>query len=256
MQKSSWKYKKILNEFFYSLRSFPFVLKLAKSLLYIARKAFSRGKPPTADIFAEKLISNSQGYLYIANPKVATRSIIEYLKKFDGENISVQHASLQKILSVNECYADFYWFSFVRNPWARTYSCWLDKITNQHKFCDITIISRYKGLYPDMPFELFVEWLCTKEGQDNFADRHWMSQHELLGGDRHIDKINFVGKIENLNEDFSIVSSEIKVGSNKLPAVNINQKDPFGYRTKYNEKTKSLIEQRYSQDIAHFNYEF
>ncbi|QHJ11402.1 hypothetical protein FX988_01631 [Paraglaciecola mesophila] len=256
MAKIPWKYKRLVNKFFYLFREKPIALKGLKNFLYHIRNLLRLGKMPQADLTGEKVLSKNKGYLYVAIPKVATRSILSYFEKYDERDALVLHSSLNNIISENDDIVSAYWFSFVRNPWARAYSCWLDKISNQLKFCDITIISRYEGLKPDMPFDKFVEWLCSEEGSDEHADRHWMSQYELLGGEKYVEEFNFIGKIENLSDDFSIVGSKINVGPNKLPELNLNQKDPLSYRDKYNDATKALIAKRYKKDVTYFKYNF
>ena len=51
--------------------------------------------------------------------------------------------------------------------------------------------------YPD-----FCRWLATPWGDDEFADRHWMSQSRLFDSlpERGLD---FLGKYENLNDDWA-----------------------------------------------------
>lgn len=256
MQKATWKFKRSLNLYFFYIRHYPKVATLFKEALYYIRLFLRLFKPAAPDAAIEKVYSDRNEYLYVANPKVATRSVISYLEIFDGCNLCVNHQTFSKFIENSNHVSKYYRFSFVRNPWARTYSCWLDKITNQHKFCDITIISRYRGLYPDMPFEKFVEWLCSHEGQDRYADRHWMSQYKLLGDLEYLNSYDFIGRIENIEKDFIIVAEKINIGTNKLSELNSTGGAPTAYRHKYNEKTKLLISQRYQKDIEFFNYEY
>jgi hypothetical protein len=239
-----------------SLKATPRIANAIKGTIYFVRLFARLGQATGEDAAVEKLYSKNGQYLYVANPKVATRSIADYFEEFDGCHIQVNHQTLVQFMQKNTELKGFYQFTFVRNPWARVYSCWVDKITNQGRFCDISIISRYKGVYPDMPFEEFIIWLSSTEGQDKFADRHWLSQHELLGGDRHAADFDFIGKLENIEDDFAVVTSHINIGSKKLPLLNSNNNLPLIYRQHYTEFTKALVAKRYAKDIARFEYQY
>ena len=256
MQKPSWKYKRLINRILYKFRGSIILLKLIKNSIFYLRFLARKGQKLKPDLSVEKIYSESGQYLYIGNPKVATRSVIEYLGKYDKGNVAYQYLALDDLFRKYPNFISYYKFSFVRNPWARTYSCWVDKITNQKKFCDMIIISRYKGLYPDMPFSEFVNWLSTDEGQDEFADRHWVSQSKLLGSESNDIKALFIGKLENIETDFKVVARKLSIGPEKLPFLNKTQIDPLDYQNHYTNSLKEIIKIRYQLDIKRFNYEF
>ena len=144
----------------------------------------------------------------------------------------------------------------MRNPWARIYSCWYDKVATDKKFADITILSRYKGLYPNMEFEAFVEWLMSPEGSDSCADRHWLSQHKLLAVKDEILDYDFIGKIENFDEHFLYIIEKVGFEHKKVKAFNRFSSSQDDYKKAYNERTIKLVAMRYRKDIELFNYEF
>ncbi|EPJ56254.1 MAG: hypothetical protein OFPI_00440 [Osedax symbiont Rs2] len=256
MQESSWKYKRIINRALYSLRGSLFTLKIIKNVIFYIRLVTRKAQQVKPDLSVEKIYSENGKYLYIANPKVATRSVIDYLTKFDKGNIAYKNLSLGELFKKHPKIMSYYKFSFVRNPWARTYSCWVDKITNQNKFCDIIIISRFKGLYPDMPFPEFVNWLSTDEGQDKFADRHWMSQSKLLEFESGDTQSVFIGKLENIENDFKLVARKLSIGPVILPVLNKTQISSLAYRDHYTDNLKEIIARRYKEDIKRYNYFF
>lgn len=256
MQKGSWKYKRLLNQGVYKLRGYPRVMRVLTRCLYALRWLARGGRAPQADLAIEKIYSDSGRYLYVANPKVATRSIIAFFEQNDADNIKVSHQTLMSLYANQQAFDNYFSFSFVRNPWARVYSCWLDKITNQKKFCDLTIISRYRGLYPDMPFEDFVSWLCGNEGGDDSADRHWMSQHRLMTGPQGEILVKFIGKLEHLDVDFPKVAARLDVGSSQIANLNSNQSSPHSYRDYFTDQTRAMIAHRYQKDIELFGYSF
>ena len=256
MQDPSWKYKRLINKALYALRGSIFLLKIITNIIFYIRLVARTGRQVKSDLSVEKIYSENGKYLYIANPKVATRSVIDYLEKFDSGNIAYKNLALDNLFKLQPSILSYYKFSFVRNPWARVYSCWVDKITNQKKFCDIIIISRYKGLYPDMPFSEFVNWLSTEEGQDEFADRHWMSQSKLLEVESNDIHLLFIGKLENIESDFKVVARQLSIGPVILPVLNKTQISSLAYQDHYSDNLKEIIARRYKTDIKRFNYFF
>lgn len=82
-------------------------------------------------------------------------------------------------------------------------SCYLDKIMDEDPIKHARHLYKRRGLEAGMPFEAFAEWLNSPEGSDDFADRHWMSQHRILSNDRpDIIKYEFIGHFERLADDY------------------------------------------------------
>jgi hypothetical protein len=159
----------------------------------------------------------------------------------------------------------YYKFAFVRNPWARVVSCYNDKICNVDKINKVTIIAKYPSLRPDMSFADFVQWLCCEEGRDEYADPHWRSQHELLTDESGEIPLDYVGRLESLEEDMNRICDQTSIPKFSIPHSNpgskhIESKPKTGrfqnYRDYYTNETRDLIEERYKKDIEEFGYAF
>ena len=103
-----------------------------------------------------------------------------------------------------------------------------------------------------MDFEDFVFWLCSEEGGDDRADRHWISQSRLLEGADGDLLCDFVGKYENLIADLARISELASIPVVELPAPGPST----DYRKYYTKKTSAMIADRYQQDIERFEYSF
>ena len=66
--------------------------------------------------------------------------------------------------------------------------------------------------------------------------------------------MNFVGKIENLQHDFNNVCKTINIPISKLPHLQTTSRKH--YSEYYTEITKSIVAERFSQDISMFGYVF
>ena len=70
----------------------------------------------------------------------------------------------------------------------------------------------------------------------------------------YIDKdLNFVGKFENINSDFSLLSNMIECDNN-LTKENYNPNPD--YRKFYNEESINIVYNFYKKDVEKFNYQF
>ena len=66
--------------------------------------------------------------------------------------------------------------------------------------------------------------------------------------------VDFVGKYENIEEDFAFVCRKLNTPFNGLP--HRNRMNARHYSEYYTEETKRIIAERFKDDIAIFDYEF
>ena len=240
-----------------------------EDLIQLARTFKSDSRPP-ADPICEKVISDKYRFLWVGIPKVATRSILTALYREPLVDLAAREVNeeLWKLLKQNEAYQAYFKFAFVRNPWARIVSSYLNKIERFREDTRRAIIDRYPPLRFKMPFEEFIRFLLEDpSGRDEGANRHWMSQHIFVADKNGELLVDFIGKMENLKEDFATACQRIKLPEIRLPWLNsregwkvneqvLNRKDPFYYRTYFTDETRELVRKRYRKDIEMFGYDF
>ena len=215
------------------------------------------GRKPKMDMTPLLIISHKYKFIYIGIPKTATRSMRD---AFHGDNASRYGTEIYEtrpaFFKALEDYPDYYKFSFVRNPYARVLSCYNSKIG--HKDLSLLkrarILSFYKGLEAGMRFEDFAKWLNTEEGQDQCADRHWMSQNRFLYMDGQ-SICDFIGKYENLEQDLETLAGKIGITPPTLSKGGWIS-GASNYHDIYDDQTRDLIAKRYARDIELFNYKF
>lgn len=199
-----------------------------------------------------RYIDHERKFIYWKNPKAACSSILQIFldnKIIEGPKTNLHKK--QKIESAGWMHAcrhyDYFQFSFVRNPWDRFVSLYLDKTQS-------VIGTKWEmkawAKYKDHSFEDFVKAI-HKTGP-NEIDRH--SRAQFLNINR-LNGINYIGKVENFSRNITTVSN--KIGIDKLEIHKINStKNRKPYQFYYNEETKEIVAEMYKKDIELFKYKY
>ena len=168
---------------------------------------------------AEKIISRKYRYLWICNPKVASRSIILALRKVDPAAELILDSTVDEIYAAHDEASDYYSFAFIRNPYDRAYSFYAEKHLATSDLKRILFVEPYYGVSEGCSFDEICQWLNTPYGSDAFADRHWLSQERHLrlrtGG-----MPDFIGRYENINDDLNAVATTLGMPKLDLPWLN------------------------------------
>jgi chondroitin 4-sulfotransferase 11 len=156
---------------------------------------------------------------------------------------------------LDEEYHDYFKFAFVRNPWDRLVSCYFEKIDNRFRYQDLNPPGEKDRFYPRMPFAEFVE--AVHATPDETANHHFRSQHTTVCDSGGRVMADFVGRFENLREDFALVAERIGAPGLELPhRVKSRTRGERHYRDLYDEKLQGLVYERYEKDVETFGYSF
>ena len=213
-----------------------------------------------ADYRSEKVLVPGRKLLYVAVPKAASRSLLRFLigqqVKNEAGPAVIYEKSLEALFRIRPEARDYFKFTVVRNPWSRVVSVYNQKIQSDNPLIAARLMNGRTGLLPNMPFDAFVEWLCSEEGVDERADSHWLAQHKILGiGGPEPVRYDFIGKLERLSHDLDTLSAEIGVSLSGVGHL-VRSGASERYRTVYTERTAALVAQRYARDIELFGYRF
>ena len=131
-------------------------------------------------------------------------------------------------------YDDYFKFAFVRNPWDRVVS-WFGFGKKVHRD-DLNIKN-----------ETFDNFILNKSKSHRWGGDN-QHQHNFT------NCCDFIGRFENLQEDFNTICGKIGIPQQKLPHQN---KSKHKYYTEYyDEKTKQIVAEVFAKDIEHFGYKF
>lgn len=167
-------------------------------------------------------ISQKFSYFYLTNPKVASTTILTVLQTAERDGAPPHHRiedrAASPLLSFRTAplSADavltgdrFFKFTYVRNPYTRILSCYLDKM--------VQVEHERVRLLPNLGFATdyqptFIEFLDAIYAQpDESRDAHWMSQARLTG----IGKIDydFIGRYETFGSSFPKLLDRLGIDS-------------------------------------------
>lgn len=136
-----------------------------------------------------------------------------------------KHWNIDKCQQEYKEYFDSYFkFTFVRNPWDREVSRW--------KWFAVAL-------------KMNVSFKKHLKNMNNY--REWIYRNDKYPFD-------FIGRFENLQEDFNIICDKIGIPKQKLPHSNKTKRKH--YAEYYNDETREIVAEKYAKDIEHFGYKF
>lgn len=133
----------------------------------------------------------------------------------------------------------YFKFTFVRNPWARAYSWYSNVMRDEH-----LRLKRGLGIGTN-----FREFLVEFAGRDNLKPQtYWLKNFR---GEMPLD---FIGRFENLADDFQEVCKTLHLSQYELPH---EIRGPgTDYRHHYDDVSQEIIERVYGEEIELFGYAF
>ena len=175
----------------------------------------------------------------------------------DGKDIyeSEVFETKRDYIRILERHSDYFKFSFTRHPYDRALSCYNSKIGHDDLSLlkKARIMSFYKDLHPGMSFESFVDWLVnSKQGQDRYADRHWLSQYDFLHNQGRAIT-NALGRYETLQSDLEYIMNKVGAPCPQLQKSGWVSKDNK-HEKEISKDVQKLLFKRYENDFKAFGY--
>lgn len=220
-------------------------------------------------------ISLRNRYAYFAVDKVANSSIKNALFSIEYAPVGKKPVTLydersSPLLSPYQLPDDlvrevlnsgnFFRFSFVRNPYSRLLSCYLDRIltaSSKPRRQLNAYMQRRREPIDNVSFKQFIRNIC--EQQSIQQNSHWRVQADDILFD--LVDFDFIGKFESLWSDMAVASQRIwgevrpemaNHGVNKSPqATNAGDK----LRQYYDRELAEMVADRYRRDFEAFGYD-
>jgi hypothetical protein len=236
------KIKKVLRKIPYSDRTIFPIYALGRYCVNFIR--FGTIDPVNHFVFKKHKL------VYVVMPKVAQTAICNTCgNKEKKEYTKIKDLGIgEKKWKLSPEEKDYYTFTFVRNPFERLYSCHQSKyIADRDKYKrDILDFDYYMmGTWRKDPgFKKFVDKVCKMP--DRLSDRHFKSQNLIANINAQTD-IDYIGKYENLHEDFKKIQE--KYGLDPLPHLNKSNNKKVDWRDSYTKEMVEKVYKRYKKDF-------
>ena len=199
-------------------------------------------------------------FIFIHVPKTAGSSIdtrlngfndLKSLYKHEGipfvKNVTMSREYIQTIPAhissrelkavLGQKYDNYFKFAFVRDPWDWKLSTYKYILKNRKHPAHET----YKK------FKSFHNYIiATPHRPRQQSDYIYSTDDKPL--------VDYVGRFEQLQKDFTDICKIIGLHNNKLP--HKNKTNHKHYTEYYNDETKQIVTERYARDIELFGYEF
>jgi chondroitin 4-sulfotransferase 11 len=190
---------------------------------------------------------NDGNYLFIHIPKTAGTSVGEIVAHTGRPG----HWTAEEYRSLNgKKFEKYFKFCFIRNPWDRLVSSYFYLKKGGKSERDAVFSNKF--LKHLNSFEAFVYSLEKNNKLQNWV--HFLPQTHFICDCNGKLIVDFVGRFENLSEDFEEV--RIRLGLSNVKLEWKNQSTRKDYKQYYNEKTNTIVGDLYKTDIDLFGYKF
>jgi hypothetical protein len=153
-----------------------------------------------------------------------------------------------------QTFQELYKFTFVRNPF--------DRLVSEYKYRKLDVRHSFK------------DFVLNRLPSDEFLNdtRHIVPQSRYLFDENEALLVDFVGRFENLNQDFATICEALNFDDRVLPYVNKTKRsysvkdkvkrflvsggEKNSYRDYYDQSLVKTVSRIYEEDLNNFNYDF
>lgn len=164
-------------------------------------------------------VSNAKRYCYFRIPKCANSSVVTSLVHYDP-TLSLKDGDTSahlakscfgklvaaRAISVERFAEKYFCFTFVRNPYTRLLSAYLDKIAGRNDPAKYRFVGVATG-HDEADQVSFPEFISYLENGGLFSNPHWAPQTSLIP--IKLERVAFVGYVEALDEGLQRVIDTI-----------------------------------------------
>jgi dermatan 4-sulfotransferase 1 len=228
----------------------------------LAMQARLRGFTPFAKSNSNGtvLVFRHHNIAYMPVPKAANSSIraallpligrdphdVQRIQQFDG----FDKTTIRRFVRAEHS-PDWLFFTFVRNPYSRYASAYLDKLVTRHEpLRPLVRMGLQKG-------DSFAHFLRTLElWPSDQINEHFAPQTKILAAPLTAKGLQ-IGKLENLQADWASIQAEIKSRCGiALPGLEMRNAGKSGsdWRALYDEGTIAMVRKLAAADFERFGY--
>lgn len=133
---------------------------------------------------------------------------------------------------------EYFKFCFVRNPYDRVVSGW-NYLMETFKL--------------NIDFDKYLE--MKNIVSENEYWHVFLSQYDTILNENGVVFVDYVGKFENIENDFQIILDKIGCKTILHKSVFYNKRQNNNYKKYYTQKALDIVNKIYEKDFIHFNYQ-
>jgi hypothetical protein len=146
---------------------------------------------------------------------------------------------LNKVSVTTDQYKRYFKFTFIRNPWSRAFS-WYKAVMRD------SITKKAYKIHNDLSLKDFLKKFAGKGALRTQV--HWIKSFD---GTINLD---YIGRFENLVEDFTFICRNLQIKHSKLP--HLLKGTGENYREYFDNESITIINSIYREEIEIFKYSF
>jgi hypothetical protein len=231
-------------------------------------------------------IYNNINTIFVRVPKTATTSICEKLYTADSfaryfskvRNTSTtnkqtkeleKHETIRQIkdnIPVDD-FNNYFKIGFVRNPWDWLVSYYSYYHENDHSKGVVLkngILERGANKFGNISFKQFISIIEKEAGEyrtrKNLSQLKYpfQPQHKYLIDENERIIVDFVGKYENLDNDWNILTEKLDINNSyrSMKLERLNSTHDKDYKTYYDDADVERVYKIYKKDVDLFGYSF
>ena len=152
-----------------------------------------------------------------------------------------------------QLFQKYFKFTFVRNPWDRLVSAFYflkkggrNSVDREWAKTHLDNVTSFNEFVEQMGDDLVFQ-------SNVLNQQHFRPQIQYLKDTEGVVNLDFIGKFENLEEDYSKIAEELDV---KSTLKEINKGAHSHYSEYYTQNTKEIVNHIYGEDVELLNYDF
>ncbi|MBK7362940.1 MAG: sulfotransferase family 2 domain-containing protein [Micavibrio sp.] len=152
-----------------------------------------------------------------------------------------------------DIYDNYFKFAFIRNPfdWIVSTYYYIKIFENHGNHNDVSKLNLNEFI------SYYVNYMMPNQGFNlKLGVNKCVTPMEYItdnGGNLIVD---FVGRFENLNEDYKEICDKIGIEYKEPPIYNVNMSKEKDYRKYYDNNSRKLVEKLFAKDLEYFKYSF
>jgi hypothetical protein len=180
------------------------------------------------------MIDHDRKFIFVANCKTGTTSIVDALK-IPGIKMHYPAWKLKTLSHIAPYWDEYYTFAFTRNPWDLVVSWW-HYMSPGHKLKSFGYFLRH--MHMSTPIK---KW-------------SWISNYDAISDRNDNVIVDFVGRFENLQNDVNRVCDDLKIQRVKVRRKNVTKHRK--YTTYYDCAGRNIIGKRCWKDVMYLGYKY